>query len=155
MKEFVAASRQILGRLQKGDDLLLALTKECEAAGITLGEVRAIGAVSRARVGYYDQHSRQYTYVDLGMPLEILSLKGNVSVKDGRPFVHAHITLGDSDGRAFGGHLAEGTIVFAAEFVIQEYLSKERFERRFDEETGLYLWAGAKGLKSKEDENKQ
>ena len=34
--------------------------------------------------------------------------------------VHAHVTLGDAEGRAFGGHLAAGTPVFACEFVIQE-----------------------------------
>ncbi|MEW6276624.1 MAG: PPC domain-containing DNA-binding protein [Bacillota bacterium] len=140
MKGSVRTARRIMGRLKKGDDLLAALTRECADAGIELGEVRALGAVSRARVGYYDQVARRYEYVDLDTPLEILALVGNVSLKDGQPFVHAHITLGDREGRAWGGHLAEGTVVFAGEFIIREYLSEERFERRFDEETGLFLW---------------
>ncbi|MGQ9823863.1 MAG: PPC domain-containing DNA-binding protein [Desulfotomaculales bacterium] len=140
MKKEAKAARVIVGRLKKGDDLLEALTKECAASRIVLGEVRAIGAVSRARVGYYDQKSRLYRYLEFGEPMEILSLAGNISLKEGRPFVHAHVTLADGEGRACGGHLAEGTEVFACEFVIREYLSGEPFERAFDPETGLFLW---------------
>ena len=100
----------------------------------------AIGAVSQARVGFYNQAERQYYYLDLARPLEILALVGNVSLKDGKPMVHAHDTLGDHDGRAFGGHLAPGTLVFACEFIIQEYRSSAALERRMDDPTGLFLW---------------
>ncbi len=55
----LTAGRQIMGRLAKGDDFLAALEHCCRANGITLGEVRALGAVSQARVGYYDQAQRQ------------------------------------------------------------------------------------------------
>ncbi len=34
-------------------------------------------------------------------------------MKDGEIFVHAHITLADRKGRAYGGHLMPGTMVFA------------------------------------------
>jgi hypothetical protein len=53
-----------MGRLAKGDDLLTPLGKCCEDMGIKLGEVRAIGAVSMARVGYYDQVGRKYIFID-------------------------------------------------------------------------------------------
>jgi predicted DNA-binding protein with PD1-like motif len=136
----VSTERGIMGRLAKGDDLLSALGKHCAAAGIRLGEVRAIGAVSCARVGFYDQVERRYMFHQLNKPLEILSLIGNISLKDGEPFVHAHVTLSDEEGRAFGGHLAEGTIVFACEFAITEYHSEKSLNRGLDDETGLFLW---------------
>jgi uncharacterized protein len=136
----VSEARKIMGRLKKGDDLLGALTGICQEMGITLGEVKAIGAVSRARVGYYHQDTRQYEWLDLPKPLEILALEGNISLKDGKPFVHAHVMLSDGKGRAFGGHLADGTIVFAAEFVIQELKAEQSLHRQMDEETGLFLW---------------
>ena len=119
MEIIVTPGRRIMGRLAKGDDLLLALEQRCLEAGIKLAEVRAIGAVSQARVGFYDQEKRKYDFLEMKKPLEILALVGNVSLKDGKPMVHAHITLGDAQGRAFGGHLAEGTRVFACEFEIQ------------------------------------
>jgi uncharacterized protein len=132
--------RKIIGRLAKGDDLLAALEHCAREHGITLGKVEAIGAVSHSRVGYYNQAERKYYFLDLARPLEILSLIGNISLKDGKPMVHAHVTLSDHEGRAFGGHLAEGTLVFACEFIIQEYQSATPLVRQMDDPTGLFLW---------------
>ena len=135
-----AASRDIfIGRLGFGCDLLEGLTGICGERNITLGRMAAIGAVSSARVGFYDQQAREYRYHDLDQPMEIASLTGNVSIKDGQPFVHAHVTLTDDQGRAFGGHLAPGTVVFACEFVIEAF-DGPAFDRGFDEQTGLPLW---------------
>jgi predicted DNA-binding protein with PD1-like motif len=136
----VTAGRKIVGRLAKGEDLLAALERLAREHGITLGAVQAIGAVSQARLGYYNQAERQYFFVDLARPLEIVSLMGNISLKDDQPMVHAHLTLADEAGRAFGGHLAEGTLVFACEFAIQEYRAATPLVRRLDEPTGLFLW---------------
>jgi predicted DNA-binding protein with PD1-like motif len=136
----VTPGRKIIGRLAKGEDLLAALENSARQHSITLGEVQAIGAVSQARVGYYNQAERQYQYIDLLNPREILSLTGNISLKDGKPMVHAHITLSGEDGHAVGGHLAEGTLVFACEFAIQEYKSATPLVRQMDDPTGLFLW---------------
>jgi predicted DNA-binding protein with PD1-like motif len=136
----VTPGRKIVGRLAKGDDLLASLEKLAQEHNITLGEVTAIGAVSQARIGYYNQEERKYYFLDLSRHLEILSLIGNISVKDGKPMVHAHLTLGDSEGRAFGGHLAPGTLVFACEFAILEHQSATTLVRQMDEPTGLFLW---------------
>ncbi len=133
-------ARKIMGRLAKGEDLLQGLEKCARDLKITLGEVHAIGAVTQARVGYYDQVARKYLFLDLPGPQEILALVGNISVKDNQPMVHAHLTLADGEGRAFGGHLAAGTIVFACEFWIQEYAAEKSLVRQYDEETGLFLW---------------
>jgi uncharacterized protein len=140
VKITVTPGRKIMGRLAKGEDLLAALTNCAREHGITLGEVQAIGAVSQARVGYYNQEERKYQYIELNNPREILSLTGNISLKDGEPMVHAHITLSGDDGRAVGGHLAEGTLVFACEFAIQEYRSATALVRQMDDPTGLFLW---------------
>jgi predicted DNA-binding protein with PD1-like motif len=136
----VTPGRKILGRLAKGDDLLASMEALAQEHNITLGEVTAIGAVSQARVGFYNQTERQYYYLVLAQPLEILALTGNISIKDGKPMVHAHITLSDHEGRAFGGHLAPGTLAFACEFAIQEFVSDITLVRQMDDPTGLFLW---------------
>jgi uncharacterized protein len=136
----VKVGRRFMGRLAKGDDLLAALELCCQEQGITVGEVRALGAVSRARVGYYLQGKRQYDFLEIDQPLEILALVGNISLKDGKAMVHAHMALGDEQGRAYGGHLAPGTVVFACEFVLQEYGAAQPLVRQMDEATGLFLW---------------
>jgi predicted DNA-binding protein with PD1-like motif len=136
----VTPGRNIIGRLAKGDDLLVSLEKLALEHNIILGEVTAIGAVSQARVGYYNQAERKYYFLDLAKPMEILALTGNISIKDGKPMVHAHVTLSDNEGRAYGGHLAEGTLVFACEFTILEFVSGVNLVRQMDEPTGLFLW---------------
>jgi hypothetical protein len=140
MKVNVKPGRIVMGRLQKGDDLLGALQKICSDQQVILGDIRALGAVKKARIGYYDQDRRDYSFFDLAQHLELLALVGNVSIRDGKPFLHAHVTFANDRGETFGGHLAEGTEVFACEFTITEYSSNTAFERSHDDETGLFLW---------------
>lgn len=136
----VSAGRRFMGRLPQGADLLEALNELCARENITAGEVRAIGALSKAVLGFYNQQSREYEYITLGRPLEIVSLLGDVSLKDGRPFVHAHVSLGDGQGRLWGGHLAPGSEIFACEVIFTAYEAPAAFERQFDQGTGLLLW---------------
>ena len=114
----VKPKRSFIGKLTYDADLLEELTGVCEKEGIRLGCVQAIGAVKKARVGFYDQQQRKYCFLEIDENLEITNLIGNISIRDGKPMVHAHITLSDSKGRSFGGHLSDGTIIFACEFII-------------------------------------
>ena len=135
----VASAEILMGRLDFGADLLQGLTDMCIQKSVRLGRMEALGAVQKARLGFYDQKARQYRYVVMDKPLELLHLVGNVSLKDGKPMVHAHVTLADDEGHAFGGHLASGTIVFSCEYVIEEF-NGPTFARGLDQETGLPLW---------------
>ncbi len=135
----VKSKEIVVGRLGYGVDLLEELTKIAAARGIRLARIDAIGAVQKARVGFYNQQRREYQYHSFGRPMEITKLIGNISLKDDNPFVHAHITLADEAGKCYGGHLAAGTIVFACEFIL-EVFDGPAFNRCPDEETGLSLW---------------
>ncbi|MFA5321330.1 MAG: PPC domain-containing DNA-binding protein [Smithella sp.] len=141
MTEFApVSSRQIfMGKLSYGCDLLEELTKLAVEHDVRLGRIEAIGAVQKARIGFYNQETRQYRFSAFDHPLEITKLIGNISLKDGSPFVHAHITLSDASGQSYGGHLATGTIVFACEFLLEAF-DGPVFNRCLDEETGLPLW---------------
>jgi len=131
--------KTFIGKLQFGGDLLEELTSICEENDIRLGCVEALGAVKKGRIGFYDQQAREYNFIEIDKPLEITKLIGNISLRDGKPMVHAHITLSDSQGNAYGGHLAPGTIVFACEFIINSYDGPDHI-RDYDEQTGLPLW---------------
>jgi len=135
----VLIERRFMGRFPYGKDLLEEINKVIASENIRSGEIRIIGAVSKAVFGYYDVQSKNYIYISKDEHMEILNATGNISVKDGKPFAHVHITLADKNGNAFGGHLMEGTIIFAAEFVITDY-GDNNLERFYDETTGLQLW---------------
>lgn len=135
--------RVFIGRLTHGADLLQELTRIAAERGVKAGRIEAIGAVQRARTGFYDQTTKVYSFHEFKKPMEILALVGNISVKADSPevpFVHAHVTLSDEEGRAFGGHLADGTIIYAGEFTLVE-LADVKLARRPDEVTGLALWS--------------
>lgn len=63
---------------------------------------------------------------------EITSLAGLVNI-DG---IYLHMSIADSKGKSFGGHLKEGSIVYpTAEVVIGED-TKTMYAREYDETTG-------------------
>lgn len=138
--EQMQAGPVYMGRLAFGSDLLEGITAICRERDIRLGRVEALGAVQRSVLGFYDQNAREYSFFNLDSPMEITKLVGNISVKDGQPMVHAHVTLADEQGRAYGGHLAPGTTVFACEVIVQAFEGTE-LVRQYDDQTGLPLWA--------------
>ena len=133
------SKRSFIGQLPNGADLYESLTKIVQVEDITVGRVVAIGATTHAVVAYYDQDAKKYMNMEFPGGMEILTCSGNVSLRDGKPFVHAHIVLGDRQGKVFGGHVMPGTKVFACEVFIDEFEGDE-LERSFDEQTGLNLW---------------
>jgi uncharacterized protein len=71
-------------------------------------------------------------------PAEILNCIGNVSEFDGEIFVHAHVALELKDGSTKGGHLVEGTKIFACELFVVP-LHGEQLKSTFDQVTGPKL----------------
>jgi len=141
MKGFAFDRLQVrMGRLNKDDDLLKQLTEFCLKNEIRAGSLTGIGAVRKACLGYYQQDSGKYRELLLDQALEIASLCGNVSLKDDVPTLHCHIVLADEKGQCFGGHLLEGTKVFACEFVVLATEGGTMPSRQRDPATGLMLW---------------
>jgi len=132
------ASKELIVRLKHDADVVQSITELAKNKGIEAGIITAIGALKRAKLGYYDQRSQEYREIRIDSPHEMASCIGNVSLKDGEPFIHAHVVLADETGNTKAGHLLEG-IVFAAEVHLRQ-LEGPKLERKYDEVTGLSLW---------------
>lgn len=133
-------SKPCLVRLAKGADLLAELARVAAEHEIQWGTVSVIGALVRAKTAFYHQDERRYEAHLWDEPLEILHGVGNISLRDGKPFVHLHLTLSRADGSAVGGHAEQGCEIFAAEAAITPQDGAPGV-RVFDEPTGLFLWA--------------
>lgn len=131
--------RTFVGRLEKGSDLVAEIERICTERGVSAAWVSVIGAVSHAAYAYYHQTDHRYLELASDTHHEIVGFVGNVSLRDGKPFLHAHATFADEHGACVGGHLLRGIEVFVAEFEIRELLDVE-LVRMFDEEFGLALW---------------
>lgn len=129
-----------LVRLPKGADLLEAITAAFEERSIDKAAFNVVGAVDRAVIAFYEPKSRSYIHKEFEGLLEIASCMGNVSLKDGEVFVHAHIVLSEEDFTCVGGHLMPGTVIFASE-LYGNPVSGPTPVREFDEATGLTLWS--------------
>ncbi|HUF06628.1 MAG TPA: PPC domain-containing DNA-binding protein [Candidatus Binatia bacterium] len=135
----VRAGRGFAGRLATGSDLVEEIERFCVERGILAAQVTVIGAVRHARYAYYEQDGHRYRELESATHHEIVGFTGNVSLRDDRPFLHAHATFADASGATVGGHLMRGCEVFAAEVMIRE-LAGVTLVRMPDEETGLALW---------------
>ena len=61
---------------------------------------------------------------------------GNVSLLNGEPIVHAHITFADEQGRCFGGHLGPNTLVFNMEILLTTLSAASRWSARWTRRRG-------------------
>jgi len=133
-------NESFLVRLPKGDDLLEAIARVFREKTIEKAAFFVIGALDAAVIGFYDPVTREYRNRTFADPLEIVACMGNISLRDGKVFAHAHITVAGEDYRCLGGHLMPGTPIFAAE-LFGYPVTGEALDRVHDEPTGLALWA--------------
>ncbi len=133
--------RNFMFRIPEGEEFLTFIDKFAEKNNILIGTVSAIGTVKNPKIGYFEEEKGKYEVIELNGTYELLSALGNISLKDGKPYAHIHVTLGDKEGKVWGGHLIEGE-VFAAEVIIHELLG-EPLERKL-QKTGLALWDAEK-----------
>lgn len=130
-----------IGRIAYNSDILTALSEFCVQHRIQTGWIQLIGALKRAELSYYDQSTHEYQSRVFEGAYEIVSGSGNISLKDGQPFVHLHVTLSDEEFRCFGGHLMPGgSEVFACEFILWPFQGLQPLHRQLDTTTGLSLW---------------
>ncbi|MBR1405544.1 MAG: DNA-binding protein [Bacteroidales bacterium] len=119
-------------------EISAALADFCEETGIEAGAVYGIGAVSEATFRFLDPATKQYVDKTFAEQMEITNLTGNISTKDGKPYLHLHVTAGRRDYTCIGGHLLTAVINGACELVVEDFGGT--LSRRFDPETGLNLY---------------
>jgi hypothetical protein len=131
--------RRFIGRLATDTDLVEGIQEFAAERDIAAAWVSVVGAVRRAAYAYYDQAERRYRDLASDAHHEIAGFQGNISLRDGVPFLHAHATFSDASGATRGGHLLPGCTVWVAEVHITE-LTDASLVRQHDEITGLALW---------------
>lgn len=125
-------------RIEKGEEVIRKLTELCNKESIKLGSIAGIGATDKLVIGLFDTNSKQYHKTTLTGPMEITSLMGNVSTKDGETYLHIHINVCNADMQVYGGHLNECYISATCELHITKIDGE--VDRYFDESIGLNLY---------------
>lgn len=113
------------------DDLVAIARKE----KFRTARVEAIGGVDELRLAYFNHEAKKYEEHDYHEFLEVTSLLGNITVKDGKPFLHVHGTFGRRDMSVLAGHVVSAKAFPILEAVITP--TTNRALRKFDDRIGL------------------
>lgn len=119
------------------DGSISGLTDFAKENDLSAAILTAIGAFSKATLGYFDWERKEYDKIPVEEQVEVLSLVGDIALTDEEPQLHAHAVLGRHDGSTVGGHLLEAYVRPTLEIFLTE--SPEHLQKRTDEETGLAL----------------
>jgi len=134
--------KSVVARLLEGEDLLDTVTQVAVEANVSAGFFSLIGTLKAAKLGFF--HEGEYKTIEMHQPFEIVSCLGNVSLKEGKVFAHAHVLVSDEEGRVFGGHVMPGCIIGVTGELVLIEVAGIRLLREFDEKTKLSLLSFAK-----------
>jgi predicted DNA-binding protein with PD1-like motif len=123
--------RRIIGRLEPETDLIASLTRRCRLDRVAAASVSIRGSVRSFTVGCFDPAQKVFVTQAHVHSMEIVACRGLFTESPTGGFFHAHILLADSQGAVTAGRLFPETIVYAAEFDLQELLGPP-LERRYD-----------------------
>ena len=118
--EYKVFEDTVLVRLDKGDEIVKSLLEVASREGLKLSSVSGIGATDDFEVGVFDLARSDYEHYRFEGNHEIVSLVGNVTTKDGAPYIHLHITCAGEGGKIVGGHLFEANISLTAEVFLHK-----------------------------------
>lgn len=124
--------------LDPGDEAFATISKFAEQERLSAASLTALGAFSKATVGWFDLAAKTYRKIAVEEQCEVLSAIGDVAIDDkGKPSLHMHVVLGLSDGTTRGGHLLIGAVQPTLEVTLTETPAHLRRKQR--PELGLAL----------------
>jgi predicted DNA-binding protein with PD1-like motif len=124
--------------MDPGEDVLETIESVAKKHGVKSGQLSLIGAVSKAKLGYFQRKAAEYRDFTVDEDVEVVSCIGDISTHDGKLVIHAHMIVADEAGKCWGGHLMAGCEVSVTiELVLIE--TEIELVRQRDDLTGLNL----------------
>ena len=137
--EYRKFSQGYVLRLDPGEEIVASLTRLVEQEQVQLGSVTAIGAANDVTIGIFSTQEKQYHARRYQGDYEISALVGNVTRKEGKPYLHLHITIGNpATGEVHAGHLTSATISATLELFLPVWDGQAG--REFSDQVGLNLF---------------
>lgn len=148
--EQMGARRKFVLVLDMGEEVTAAVSQFATELGITGASLSGIGALSRARLGWFNPTTKEFRENHVDEQAEVLAITGNIATGedghdhghahihgDGTVKLHMHIALGLGDASVRGGHLVEGWVSPTMELIVAE--ADSHLVRGVDAATGLVL----------------
>ena len=130
---------KIVVRIDKGEELCAMLLELAEKEDIRMAGVTGIGASGDVTLGVFNPRIKEYKSVRYEGDYEIASVTGNLSRRDGKPYLHLHAVIGSpAKGECHAGHLNAAVISATCELVID--VIDGEVGRKFSDDIGLNLY---------------
>ncbi|AQM40591.1 MULTISPECIES: PPC domain-containing DNA-binding protein [Staphylococcus] len=123
--------------LEQGEDIIEAVTDLAREQNGKFGTVSGIGACDDVELNFYNLETKTYEKKEIKEPLELISLLGNISHIDEKPFAHLHATFGTNQYETLSGHLTKAVVSATAEIVIT--MTNLDINRKHNADIGLNL----------------
>lgn len=121
VEELGPASRTFKITLRKGDEIMSALLEFARKNHVREAHFSGIGAIDSGLFGWYDVEKKADRKIVLDGEAEIVSLIGSITYNaEGKPNVHAHISVALGDGSLKGGHLFEARISLVGQIYVTD-----------------------------------
>ncbi|MFQ6608703.1 MAG: PPC domain-containing DNA-binding protein [Fidelibacterota bacterium] len=136
--KYVKDGVNFLISMEKGDDVVKSILSVVVQEEIDSAALSGIGAVTDVTLGFYNLRYKEYQKKIFPGYYELVSCLGNISEKDGKPFVHAHVSMSGPNYKTISGHLFSAKIAVVGEFVLQPFETK--IVRKMNDDIGLAKW---------------
>jgi hypothetical protein len=101
----------IVFRFEDGKDVIESLERVAKEHKVQSGIiVNGIGMLRNFEISFYSREKAGYVTKKFNEPVELLSLSGNISLRNDETFFHLHVALAKEDTNALGGHLKKATV---------------------------------------------
>ncbi len=124
-------------KFDKDEKLHKTLEKFMLDQKIQGGFYHGLGALKNCELGFYHLNKKEYHRETFEAECELLNLTGSLSWFENQPVIHSHVTLGDEQFNAFGGHLFEANVAVTVELSLTTF--KDKIERANNPDIGLNL----------------
>lgn len=121
-----------------GDDVISGLYDFANKEKVMGGNFEAIGALQQTALAFFDRAQGVYNTIHVDRQAELVSMTGNISLREGKYVVHAHSVVSLPEGKTLGGHVLYAGVWPTVELFFTES-EKEIDRTQKDEESGLWL----------------
>lgn len=132
-----AETKQYAVIFYEGDEAFSGLLEFAQKYHVTSAHFTAIGAVSGATLAWFDPQRKMYKKIPIDGQHEVLAMIGDIALFQGKPVVHTHMVVGNSDGTAQGGHVLAAYVSPTLEVMVT--VDPTTMQKRFDPATDLTL----------------
>jgi predicted DNA-binding protein with PD1-like motif len=121
----------------QGDEAFSGLLEFAQKYHVTSAHFTAIGAVNGATLGWFDPQRKMYKKIPIQGQHELIGMSGDIAFYQGKPVVHTHMLVGNSDGTTRGGHVLAAYVSPTLEVMVT--VDPVTMQKRFDPDTDLTL----------------